>query len=178
MPRIENGLQLLSCGTWLAVQALQPLAPRSQSCLATHNKLLYLICLFNAAPLVDCSGTDSGLVRRFMSSRAKAPCKKPPHVSGLAEPRAARETRSGPPPPRRAPPTPHPRFHGRSLVVDAAQRCVQRESLVSGSAIPCINFSLSSRFTASCAHALLCSAWKLLLFFFSFFLLFFFSASR
>lgn len=71
VPRIEYRLQILSCSTCLTAQALQPLVLHSQTTLP-HNKLLYLIWLFHAAPLVDCSGSDSRLVRRFMSSRAKS----------------------------------------------------------------------------------------------------------
>lgn len=61
----------IACSTYLSAQALQPVVLHSQTTLP-YNKLLYLIWLSHAAPLVDCSGSDSRLVRRFMSSRAKS----------------------------------------------------------------------------------------------------------
>lgn len=103
-----------------------------------YKTLLYLIWLFNYGPLVDSRSTGSwflaGAPLRVIP--AKARFRKPPHVASLAEPRAAREIYPGPPP---LPPP--PALTDACVLMPPA--VMEGESLVSGSAIPCISFSFS-----------------------------------
>lgn len=95
------------------------------------NMLLYLIWLFNYKPLADCGSSGCWLERSFMSSHWKLR-PKPPHVASLAEPRATREI-----------PGLSSRLRPLWALTDAPvlmpPAVVARESLVSGSAIPCAN---------------------------------------
>lgn len=72
---------------------------------------------------------------------------KPPHVASQAEPRATRETFS-PGPSSLLPPLPE---LSRTLLCWMPPAVMVRESLVSGSAIPCINFFFS--YHVSSPHA-------------------------
>lgn len=130
------------CGSELTVQ----LMVQSQTT-PTHNMLLYLIWLFNYKPLVDCRSSGSWLEHSFMSSQGKLRQK----ASSRGLPcRAACGAWDPPGPSSRRFPT----LTDASVLMPPA--VMVRQSLVSGSAIPCINFSLSlpSRCPASCASCL------------------------
>lgn len=135
---------MLRCSTWLTVLPCSDHPATDPRCSISFGSL-------NFAPLADCSGSDSGAgERRFVYPRRKLRVKQPPHVASLAEPRAARETRPGPPPRRVAAFT-------DAVCCWCRPRCVQRESLVSGSAIPCVNVFFPSRHVSP-PHAPLRSA--------------------
>lgn len=84
-------------------------------------------------PVQLCPGAVRAAAPRLLRWKLR---RKLPHVASLSRPRATREIQPVPPPPPPPPFLPPP-----LMLTPPAVR--ERQSLVSGSAIPCINFSLS-----------------------------------